>query len=44
MYIKKQISIFQLVAMNWKSVGLLVVMVTAVTVTYLDLLHPHVSV
>jgi len=44
MYIKKQISIFQLVAMNWKSVGLLVVMVTAVTITYLDLLHLHVSV
>jgi len=44
MYVKKHISIAHLVAMSWKSVTALVVVVSVVTIVYLDLLRLHVSV
>ena len=44
MYVKKNINILQLVAMSWKSITLLVLMVAAVTIVYLDLIHPYISV
>ncbi len=44
MYIKKHISIAHLVAMSWKPVTGLVFAVAVVTIVYLDLLRPHVSV
>jgi len=44
MYVKKHISIGHLIAMSWKSVTTLVFVVAVVTIVYLDLLRPHVSV
>ena len=44
MYINKRITIFELTARYWRSLTLIVVMVTAATVVYLELLHPYVKV
>ena len=43
MYIKKHISIFELTTRYWKSLTLIIVMVSAATFVYLELLHPYVS-
>jgi len=44
MYINKHIKIANIVVMNWKSVTVLLFVVSAITIIYLDMLHLHVEV
>ncbi len=44
MYVKKHIKIAAVIAMSWKSVTALVIVVSFITIVYLDVLHLHVAV